>query len=206
MSDSYSRKVYIDGQRVRISKRTGKPVRPYHINPNVDHPQYNNFKDPKNCSGWLEKLPEGKNQKYIKHVLECQQIGVGVDKNDIEDMKQRFIKYLEVCAKNDMKVGNLAAYCAIGLTKDIVFDWEHGCSRTPEHQAFIRFVKSVIAAYRESALSEGEINPVLGMFWQKSFDGLNEMTEVEASNLIEGNTDQMTAEQIADKYQDLLPE
>ena len=206
MGNGYDRKEIINGEVVRISKRTGKPVRPYNINPNVDHPQLANFKDPNKRSGGLEKLPEGKNQKYIKHVLECQQIGVGSDKSNVEDLKQRFIKYLELCSKNDMKVGNLAAYCAMGLTKDVVFDWEHGMSRTPEHRAFICFVKSVIAAYRESALSEGEINPVLGMFWQKAFDGLNEMTEVEATGQIEGATDQLTAEQIADKYQDLLPE
>ena len=188
----------IDGEQVKVSKRTGKPLQPY--NRKVPRPQ-----NIEKVNTALD-LPEGQNTKYIHHVLECQQISVGVNRDDIEDLKKRFIMYLELCRKNDMKVGNLAAYCALGITKDIAFQWEHGRSRGSEHTAFIKFVKSVIAAYRETALSEGEINPVLGIFWQKSFDGLNEMTESDASNMLEGVTEKMDAQAIADKYQDLLPE
>lgn len=191
----------IDGEKKRISNITGKEIRPYNKNPNTVDTRNKNL-----VQNVLNSIPEGENTRYITHTLEVQQIGIGSNPNDINDLKARFIKYLEVCAKNDMKLGNMAAYCAMGITKDMAFDWEHGNTRGIEHKMFIRFVKSVIAAYRESAVAEGKINPVIGIFWQKAFDGLNEMTEVEASNQIEGVTEHLTAEQIADKYQNLLPE
>lgn len=191
----------IDGEKKRISNITGKEVRPYRQKEGVVHHGEENL-----IQNMVKSIPEGENTRYIAHTLEVQQIGLGADPNDLEDLKGRFVKYLEVCAKNDMKLGNLAAYCAMGITKDMAYQWEHGNSRGIEHKAFIRFVKSVIAAYRETAVAEGKINPVIGIFWQKSFDGLNEMTEVEASNQLEGVTEHLSAEQIADKYQGLLPE
>ena len=190
----------VDGEKVRISNITGKPVRPYVQKEAVHHGKNNLIQNA------LSNVPSGENSRYISHTLEIQQIGIGSDPNNIDDLKARFIQYLQVCAKNDMKLGNLAAYCAMGITKDMVYHWEHGNSKGAEHKAFIRFVKSVIAAYRETAISEGKINPVIGIFWQKSFDGLNEMAEYEASNQLEGVTEHMDAEQIAEKYQNLLPE
>lgn len=190
----------VDGEKVRISNITGKPVRPYVQKGTVDNRKNNLVQNA------LSNIPQGENSRYISHTLEVQQIGMGSDPNNIDDLKARFIQYLQVCAKNDMKLGNMAAYCAMGITKDQVYQWEHGNSRGAEYKAFIRFVKSVIAAYRETAISEGKINPVIGIFWQKSFDGLNEMAEYEASNQQEGVTEHMDAEQIAEKYQGLLPE
>ena len=191
----------IDGEKKRISNRTGREVTPHKTTPELAAKRSKNL-----AQNLMNNLPSGENTKYIAHTLEVQQIGIGSDPSNIEDLKGRFIRYLEVCAKNDMKLGNMAAYCAMGITKDMAYQWEHGASRGSEHGAFIRFVKSVIAAYRETAVAEGKINPVIGIFWQKSFDGLNEMTEVDASNQLEGVTEHMSAEQIADKYQDLLPE
>ena len=191
----------INGEKKRISNITGREVTPHKTTPELAAKRSKNL-----MQNMIGSIPDGENTKYIAHTLEVQQIGIGADPSNIEDLKARFIRYLEVCAKNDMKLGNMAAYCAMGITRDVAYDWEHGHSRGVEHKAFIRFVKSVIAAYRETAVAEGKINPVVGIFWQKSFDGLNEMTEVEASNQLEGVTEHMSAEQIADKYQDLLPE
>ena len=190
----------VDGVKIRISNITGKPVRSYVQKEAVHHGRENLVQNA------LSNIPNGENSRYISHTIEVQQIGIGSDPNNIDDLKARFIQYLQVCAKNDMKLGNLAAYCAMGITKDQVYQWEHGSTRGAEYKAFIRFVKSVIAAYRETAISEGKINPVIGIFWQKSFDGLNEMAEYEASNQLEGVTEHMDAEQIAEKYQGLLPE
>ena len=149
------------------------------------------------------------NQKYITHMLEIQKISQKADVNNIETLKACFVEYLELCAKNNMKVGNMAAYAAMGINKATVFDWEHGRRKTDnkEYASFITFVKMMIASYRESAIAEGDLNPIVGMFWQKSFDGLNEMTEAEASNMLEGVSTEVTdGKQIADKYQGLLPE
>ena len=142
-------------------------------------------------------------------MLEIQRISQKANLDDLDSLRECFIDYLNLCAKNDMKVGNFGAYASMGITKSVAYDWEHGRTRSKskEYQQFISFVKLMIATYRESAIAEGDINPIVGMFWQKSFDGLNEMTEVEASNMLDGvSTNVVDGKQIADKYQDLLPE
>lgn len=130
------------------------------------------------------------------------------DVNDVESLKACFLDYLGLCAKNGMKVGNFGAYAAMGITKTVAYDWEHGRSKNgdPRYKKLIQFVKSFIATYRECAIAEGEINPIVGIFWQKSFDGLNEMAEVEASEAENSVSDRSDAKQIAEKYQGLLPE
>ena len=197
MSKNYRTEI-VDGEEVKISKRTGKPLRGYKTSPHA-------VKNLEKVNHALD-LPPGQNAKYITHVLQCQEIGAGADKNDVEDLKRRFAQYIKLCIDNDMKVGNMAAYCAMGIDRLTAYDWEHGRTKGKEHTALIRFVKSVVAAYRESALANGEINPVLGIFWQKAYDGLNEMEEYEATNTAEGSQEHEDAQQIADKYQDLLPE
>lgn len=148
------------------------------------------------------------NQKYITHMLEINRISQKANWDDIESMKSCFLEYLELCAKNNMKVGNFGAYAAMGITKSMAYDWEHGRKRSgnKEYQQFIMFVKLMIATYRESAIAEGDINPIVGMFWQKAFDGLNEMTEVEASDAENGLPEHKDAKQLAEKYDGLLPE
>lgn len=148
------------------------------------------------------------NQKYITHMLEINRISQKANWDDIESMKSCFLEYLELCAKNNMKVGNFGAYAAMGITKSMAYDWEHGRKRSgnKEYQQFIMFVKLMIATYRESAIAEGDINPIVGMFWQKAFDGLNEMTEVEASDAENGLPEHKDAKQLAEKYEGLLPE
>lgn len=187
---------------MRISKRTGKPVRKYNGTVEGGKKKAQNLATVNN-----PVIPD--NQKYINHMLEISKIAQKADTNDIESLKNCFIEYLELCAKNNMKVGNFGAYMAMGITKMTVYDWEHGRRRneTRDYANFVAFVKGMIATYRESAIAEGDINPIVGMFWQKSFDGLNEMTEVEASNMIDGVSTEVTdGKQIAEKYQDLLPE
>lgn len=148
------------------------------------------------------------NQKYIAHMLEINKISQKANWEDIDSMKACFLEYLELCAKNNMKVGNFGAYAAMGITRSMAYDWEHGRKRSgnKEYQQFIMFVKLMIATYRESAIAEGDINPIVGMFWQKAFDGLNEMTEVEASDVQNALAEHTDAKQIAEKYEGLLPE
>ena len=148
------------------------------------------------------------NQKYITHMLEIQRISQKANLDDLESLRECFVEYLNLCAKNNMKVGNFGAYASMGITKSVAYDWEHGRTRSnsKEYSQFISFVKLMIATYRESAIAEGEINPIVGMFWQKAFDGLNEMTEVEASEANNSLPVSVDAKQLAEKYEGLLPE
>ena len=46
-----------------------------------------------------------------------------LDRDDVEEMERRFAFYLEMCAQWDMKVGNMAAYAAIGIDKADAYEW-----------------------------------------------------------------------------------
>lgn len=59
-------------------------------------------------------LPEGYNSRMIQFTMEIMP-SEKLDYNDIEEMERRFMHYLETCAKYDMKIGNQAAYAAIGI-------------------------------------------------------------------------------------------
>ena len=82
---------------------------------------------------------------------------------------------------NTMKVGNLAAYAAIGIDKHLVFEWENRQGETEANRDrlnFVKKVKKICAMYREGLMEDGKINPVTGIFWQKNYDGFKDQQEV----------------------------
>ena len=72
-------------------------------------------------------LPEGYNSRMIQFTMEIMP-SEKLDYNDIEEMERRFMHYLETCAKYDMKIGNQAAYAAIGIDKGIAWEWVNRCT------------------------------------------------------------------------------
>ncbi len=93
-------------------------------------------------------------------------------------MERRFMHYLETCAKYDMKIGNQAAYAAIGIDKGIAWEWVNRCTTNPARTDFIKKVQKVCALYREGLMQDGKVNPVTGIFWQKNYDGMKDQTEM----------------------------
>ena len=122
-------------------------------------------------------LPDGYNAKMIQFMLDITPPDQ-IDLWDVRAMEQRFANYLRLCAERDIKVGNMAAYYAIGLGKDTARDW---LSQDPqakhERTRFIKKVQQICAFYRENLMGDGKINPVTGIFWQKNYDGLKDQQE-----------------------------
>ena len=122
-------------------------------------------------------LPEGYNSKMIKFMLDITPTEP-IDLWDVEAMEKRFIRYLEICAERDIKVGNMAAYYAIGIDKGIVVDWlRQDPNMRNERTVFIKKVQQVCAMSRENLMQDGKVNPVVGIFWQKNYDGMKDQTE-----------------------------
>ena len=98
----------------------------------------------------------------------------------------------------------MACYTAMGINKQIAYDMDHGRQGTPEQKKLIQFVKGLCATYREGMMVSNDINPIVGIFWQKAFDGLNELDEVNAvaMELNESRAEE-DAESIANKYDEL---
>lgn len=145
-----------------------------------------------------KELPMGKAAKYAAFIAEIVSWGE-VDRSNIEELEERFQKYLAWCAANDMKVGNQMCYLALGIDRDTVYDWSHGRSRSIAHSDFIKKVQKVCAGYREALMQDGQINPVTGLFWQKNYDGLKDQQEVVLTpNNPLGN--QTSPEELQQKY------
>lgn len=125
-----------------------------------------------------KQMPEGYNQKKINFMLDIIPTEP-LDYDDVEEMERRFMVYLQKCAEWDMKVGNLAAYAAIGINKDTAHDWAVRYTKQhPERAQFIKKVRQICAMYREGLMADGKINPVTGIFWQKNFDGMKDQQDV----------------------------
>ena len=88
-----------------------------------------------------DNVPEG-NQRRIEFLLVISQLPK-ISTNDLPALRKRFYDYLDLCVKYNMKVGNMAAYAAMGVDKNTVNDWESGRRRSSqkEYQEFAREIK-----------------------------------------------------------------
>ena len=123
------------------------------------------------------EMPEGYNTQMIMFMREVMP-EEPIDINDVEEMNRRFTRYLDICAKYDKKIGNLAAYAAIGITKEQAKDFEVNSKSNPARAYFIKKVRQFCSMYREGLMQDGKVNPVTGIFWQKNYDGLKDQQEV----------------------------
>lgn len=125
-----------------------------------------------------------------------------LDYNDVDEMERRFENYLRMCAEWDMKVGNQAAYMAIGIDKGTAYDWLHRSNGNPRRSDFVKRVQKICATYREGLMEDGKVNPVTGIFWQKNYDGLKDQQDVVVSANTSPLGEQKDAEQLKQKYLD----
>lgn len=127
--------------------------------------------------GQKEEMPKGYNAKMVSFILAITP-KEPLDYSDVDEMERRFYNYLEMCAAWDMKVGNQAAYTAIGITKEQAWEWENVTKGNPRRTDFIKKVRQICGLYREGLMQDGKINPVTGIFWQKNYDGMKDQSEV----------------------------
>ena len=144
-------------------------------------------------------LPMGYNTRkieFMQKILPTEPL----DHNDVEEMERRFARYLALCAEYDMKIGNQAAYAAIGLNKDLVYEWTVRRQTNPKRTEFVKKVQQFCAMYREGLMEDGKVNPVTGIFWQKNYDGMKDQQEVVLTPNTSPLGDQADAEALKQKY------
>ena len=143
-------------------------------------------------------VPDGYNSRMVAFTMDIMPTEP-LDHHDVPEMERRFRRYVEKCNEYDMKVGNMAAYMAIGITKDMATDWENHPHRNPNRAIFIKNVRQFCAVCRENLMADGKVNVVTGLFWQKNYDGLKDQQEVV---LTPNNPmgDQIDAESLRNKY------
>ena len=144
-----------------------------------------------------------KNARYANFVLAVAAIGRGADKNDVNDLRMRFYAYVELAAQTNNKLSNMNAYMSMGLTASRVSQlMAHG---TQDQKDLLEEVKMICGGYRESLMSDGQLTPSTGMFWQKNFDGLRDQTE---HIVTPGDPlgEMRSKREIAEKYADIIME
>ena len=114
--------------------------------------------------------------QVTKHALEIA-LWDEIDTKDPEQLRDRTLKYLQYCIDNKIKPGNLGLYNAWGLTKGEVSNIQQ---REPNslRAGVIKKSRQIMSQIREQLMSDGKINPVTGIFWQKNWDGLKDQQEV----------------------------
>lgn len=123
------------------------------------------------------EMPEGYNAKVTAFMMEIMP-KEPLDLQDVPEMERRFLNYVQKCSEWDMKVGNQAAYMAIGITKEQAWEWENVTKGNPARTYFIKKVRQFCGVFREGLMQDGKVNPVTGIFWQKNYDGMKDQTEM----------------------------
>ena len=156
--------------------------------------------------------PEQKeyNSRVIAHAMEVMAISVRDGKpkqeSDIPVMQEAFIKYLQICEKNGIKPGTQGASAAIGVDYVTLYKWSTG-SRGEAFQLFGKSVTQALSVIREDFMADGKVHPIVGIFWQRNYDGLRNDTEQ-----VQNNTEQeddnafSSVSEIKKRYGDLLKE
>ena len=141
--------------------------------------------------------------KITAFMMVVQNIGVGRNIKDVNDLRRRFYTYCALSEACNMRVGNMNAYHAMGISQFAAWQWKTGGpGSTPERRELIDEVDAVCSGSREMLAAMGQINPVLAIFWQKNFDGLRDVQE---HSVYQGDPlgEKRSAQEIAEQYSDL---
>lgn len=150
-------------------------------------------------------MKKGSNAAIVAHVIATRQIAAEADINDPDSLFRCLQKYIMLCGEQNIKITNMAAYAACGISSVDVANWESGRTRANDkrYKEFATLVRSICSQYREQAMVEGVMNPVVGIWHQKVHDGFREDAPVmvDAESAIEVRED---PDEIAARYQALL--
>ena len=124
------------------------------------------------------------NARQIEHVLNIHKIAANADRSDLASLKSCFIAYLQLCQEDGFKISNLGAYAAMGMSKQLFEQFKH--KDDPDIKEFVSMIQTTCAIARETMIADSKINPVIGIFWQRNFDGLrNDTEQVQAAQEME---------------------
>lgn len=156
----------------------------------------------KNCMAPYEAPDEiNYNSRQIEHTIRIHEIAKHADKKDIETLRSCFIAYLQLCQGDGFKVSNLGSYAAMGMTQDEFVRFSK--KDDPAIRELVSFVKTTCALNRELLISENKLNPVIGIFWQRNYDGLRNDTE-QQQTVAEMNDNYNNSNTYREKYKNLV--
>lgn len=143
------------------------------------------------------------NSKFAAIILATREIAKDANNDDIESLYSCLERYIKFCIEHNVRITNSGAYAACGLNRNLVKEWAHGLTRAsnPEYKRFAIFIRQICDEYREMLMAENKIHPVVGIWWQKNYDGFRDQPN--EADVDGGDTEQLTSAEIAAKYADL---
>ena len=148
------------------------------------------------------------NKRLIEYSLAVQENAKTADINNPETLRDCFLNYLQLCIASGFRVGNLGACTAMRIDNHTLLDWRDRRRRAndPRYKELADLVSSTCSLSREQLISESKINPVIGIFWQRNYDGLRNDTEQQQTIADNDQTDYQTAQDYRKKYGRLIGE
>ena len=144
------------------------------------------------------------NARLIDHIMGIHEIAKHADRHDLVSLESCFIAYLKLCQKNGFSVLNISAYAAMGMNND---DFKNLARKDdPETREFCKRVRETCGMFRESLVEAGKLNPVIGIFWQRNYDGLRNDTEQIQNAVEQDDTYVNGSKSYREKYRNLLSE
>ena len=146
-------------------------------------------------------IEKNANARYANFVLAIAAIGRNADLSNIDDLRMRFYSYLELSQRCNMKISNLCAYLSIGMTYSKAYaQMKNG---TDPVKDLLFEIQAVCGSYRESITSDGKLNPVTSIFWQKNYDDLKDRSE-QTVTVQDPLGKSVSSEDIKQKYADII--
>lgn len=128
----------------------------------------------------ISRMGDEKVTAFVQYHIDMLAMRQGVDKQDVNDLYNRFIRYLQYCQVHGIVPNNMNCYLAIGVTAQDISSWRYGKRGTPEHKRFADDISMFFASVHEQGATDGVLNPISAMFWQKSHDHLVEANKLES--------------------------
>lgn len=150
----------------------------------------------------IAHIGDEKASAFVQYHIELFKMGQGCDVTNVPGLYERFFTYLGYCAENGIVPNNMSAYLAIGVNQQKIWDWKAGRSGTPEHRKFAEDIAAFFASIHEQGGTDGLMNPIQTIFWQKAYDGLSDQPKIEVS-VSDPLGEKRSAVDIAKTYQDL---
>lgn len=120
----------------------------------------------------------GDNQILVNHMMRIRSLAP-IENKEPETMKRRIDEYFQICAEDGMKPTIAGLASAFKVDRRSLLYWYHGKNIASDAIPIIKEAYDNINLLLESAMQEGGINPVAGIFLMKNNLGYQDKTETE---------------------------
>lgn len=140
--------------------------------------------------------------RFAAITLAILEISKDANKDDVDSLYDCVERYINFCYKYNIPITNLGCYGACGVSNQTISDWAHGryrAARDPQYKEFAMRVRQLCGINREQMMVEGKLNPIIGIWWQKNFDGFTDRPTDIAKDTEESPA--LSIAEIAEKYE-----